>query len=221
MKVSDAYKTFLLKMNEAATSRGVAVNKGKFCVLFNKNYLTVVNEYLEEKGSDEIDKIKELLVPYKQLQHLSKGQNYDSFTLPKDYMEYSNFEVRATSDQGCSDQIKIFPVKSREVQNILQDQYNKPTFFYREAPFTLALDSIRIYTDRFEVEDVYMDYYKEPRKISLINSSDPESNFIDNEFEASDFIINKVIDRTVVEYSLSHEDYNKYQAESSNIKQNQ
>lgn len=217
MKVSDAYKTFLLKMNESATSRGVAVNKGKFCVLFNRNHLKIVHGYLEDKGSEKIEKVKELLVSYEQLENLHTSQNYGTFKLPEGYLDYSNFRAVATSDQGCSSQITIFPIKSRESQNILQDSNNKPSFFYREAPFLVTAEAIRVYTDKFEVDELYMDYYKEPRKISLINSSDPESTFIDTEFELNDLVINEVIDRVVVEYSLSHEDYNKYSAESSEI----
>lgn len=221
MRVRDAFITFMLKMNESATSRGVAVNKGKFCVIFNKNLLEVVKEYLDHKDSDEIDMIKELHVNSEQLLNQSSSQDHDVFSLPKNFLEYSKFKVTAISNRGCSDLIKIFPIKAREAGEVLFDEHNKPSFYFREAPFILVSEGVKIFKDKFDIEDVSMSYYKAPRQVQLINSSDPDSQFIDYEFELRDLIINKAIDKTVVEYSLSHEDYNKFQAELANNNQKQ
>lgn len=217
MKVSDAYKVFLSKMNESATSRGMAVNKGKFCVIFNRNMLSVVQGYLEEKDSDKIEEIKELHKDSYELQISKNSSRYSIFSLPENYLEYSTFHVNATSDKGCSSNITIFPVKPREIEIILGDEFNKPSFFYREAPFIIVSEGVKIYKEKFNIDQVLLSYYRAPKYISLVNSSDPESAFIDAKIELRDSVVNEILDRTVLEYSLSHADYNKFQAEANNI----
>lgn len=217
MTTLDAYKTFIIKMNESATSRGMAVNKGKFVVLFNRNYLKVVNKYLQNKSTDEVDKIRGLLKSGEVLNHTTSSENSADFKLPDNYLEYDNFRTLASTKEGCSDFISIFPVKGRDIQQVLTDEYNKPSFFAREAPFRVTSDGVKIYTDNFKIDRVELDYYKEPKKIRVMDEYDPESKIIEDTFEVSDVVIEQVISLVVVEYSTSNEDFQKAQAESNNI----
>ena len=212
MRVTEAYKLFLSKMNESSTSRNIAVNRGKFSILFNKSLLEIVKEYLSRKYTDEVDYIEGLLVTNKDLSIKTTDKDYQEFELPEDFLEYDLINARAKS-KGCEDSIELFPVKGRDTSKILNDEYNKPSFFYRIAPFRLISNTVRIYIKGFSIAQVNIDYYKYPREVKLENGSDPESKFYDFEFEVGRDIIYEAIDRTVIEYSLSAEDYNKLQAE--------
>lgn len=214
MRVNEAYKLFLSKMNESSTSRNIAVNRGKFSILFNKSLLEIVKEYLSRKYTDEVDYIEGLLVVGKDLNSKTINKDYQEFSLPEEFLEYDLITAVASNDAGCQDNIELIPVKGRETSIILNDDFNKPSFFYRTAPFRLLSNSVRIYREGFEIDQVNIDYYKYPREVVLENSSDPESKFIDFEFEVGKDIIYEAIDRTIIEYSLSVEDYNKLQAQS-------
>lgn len=219
MKVKDSFLRFIQRMNESATGRNQAVNKSKFAESFNKNYISVIREYLDSKDSDKIDMIKELLVPNRELLKTINDKDFDVFQLPKDYIEYDHLTTTATQG-GCTSKITVFPIKGRNTNSILEDEYNKPSFFYREAPFKIISDTVRIYKDGFSIDVVKLDYYKYPQGIQLLSPTDPESDFINIDFEVTDAIINEVIDKTVLEYSLSIEDYNKFSAEATNINNN-
>lgn len=213
----DAYKLFRTKISDTASTRNTAINLSKFVILFNKNYLSTIKNFLG-KNTEEIDYIQEFFKTNEELLQDSVNPEFTSLKLPSDFLEYDSFFVTA-SKNGCKDKIEVFPIKYKmKAETMLSDPYYEPSFEYRESLFRITDNKVNIYTKDFEVNEVRLDYYKTPKLIRLEDPRDPESKLVDEKLEGSRYFIDIVVSNTVAEYALSNEDYNKFEGEKINNK---
>src|SRR5690606_2389668 len=83
----------------------------------------------------------------------------------------------ASKDKCINQEINLFEVRTENLNSTLQDEFNKPSWKYRECPMTVNSNTISVYTDGFTIETLLLNYYRYPKQIRLINPSDPESKF--------------------------------------------
>src|SRR5690606_27165133 len=107
----------------------------------------------------------------------------------------------------CSNEkLQLFPIRTENENEILNDEFNKPSFLYRESPYTISSNNINVYVDDFKIDNIVLTYYRYPTQISLIDPEDPESEFDETkQIEGDDKLIDRVISLAVGEFDLNQE----------------
>lgn len=175
--VENAYLKYLNKVEKNATNDNVATNRGRFVLLFNESQNKFLEIILQQRGIDDVRYVQNFLKLDKQISYSSITQDHYNFPLPKDYFDLA--DVRAKASKGdCQDLLFLYEIQVENLNIVLQDEYTKPSFEWREAPYTVNSNTVSIYTDRtFKVDKILLNYYRYPNQISLINKENPESKF--------------------------------------------
>ena len=194
MTTEQAYIKFLLKVNDNFENSNVAGDRGRFVVVFNEAQNKMIEYILDNKKNDEIRYIQQVLVTNFKIQKKDSVEYADTFELPKNYFDLSSAYTKA-SNKTCKDQkINLYEIKDDNRIEILQDEFNKPSFIAREAPFSISSNKLYVYKDCFSNDELYLTYYRYPVQIKTIVEDDPESPF--NEQFAPEFD-NKFLDRII------------------------
>jgi hypothetical protein len=187
--VEQAYEKYLLKTEKNATNDGVATNRERFCLLFNESQNKFLSARLQQRGVDDIRDIQKFLVLDESITSSSETQNRYNFTLPKKYFDLA--DVRAKASKGnCSDTISLFELQTENLNEIIVDEYNKPSFEWRESFYTINSDNLSVYVDNFKISEILLNYYRYPNPIESINElSFNESKNIEWDEQVLDIII--------------------------------
>jgi hypothetical protein len=194
MTTEQTYIKFLLKVNDNFENSNIAGDRGRFVVVFNEAQNKMIEYILDNKKNDEIRYIQQILVQNHKIKKTASVEYADTFSLPKDYFDLSSAYTKA-SNSTCTDQkISLYEIKDDNKVEILQDEFNKPSFIAREAPFSLSSNSLHVYKDCFSNDELFLTYYRYPVQIKTIVEDDPESPF--NEEFAPEFD-DKFLDRII------------------------
>lgn len=209
MEVQLAYEKLLTKLDGIGTNN-VAVDKQRAVLMINEAQNKWVEHILSNKRDENIRYVQKLLVD-KRINIGSRVSTlYDKVYLPKDYFEFSS--VIGFASKGSCENVKInlYEIKDQDKDQILQDEFNKPSFEYREAPFVVSEDSLKIYTlEEFKLESVNLNYYRYPIQIRQVDEFDPESPFNENyplEFDVK--IVDRILSNAVSEIQMNIGDAN-------------
>lgn len=177
---SDLYTRCLVKIEKNGTNDNVSFDYSRFVYIANEAFIKFVEKIYDDKNSDEIRYIQNLLVEEK-LSQKDKEEKYTSFSLPKNFLNHSSVNAKVSNDScKTSTDIELFEIKDIDRDVILNDEFNKPSFKYREAPYTFSDNSLKIFTDDFKIDEVLLNYYRYPREIKLIDDDDPEQGLDDS-----------------------------------------
>jgi len=129
----------------------------------------------DEGSKRRIDDLQPLLINIP-VTFTDKGDYFESSPLPPDYFEWKRVEIRATNE-CCPKPVrmKVTLAEEANVENILSDENKQPSFEYRETFCTISNNRVRIYTNGdFKIETTNkLYYYKQPRRIQILNCVDP------------------------------------------------
>jgi hypothetical protein len=218
MITSKAYEKFIIKINKNATTDSVACDKGKFTVIINEVQNRFQESILDRKFEDDIRYIQHLLVE-KVIPSSEIQPTYNLIDLPKDYFDLSNTFAYASNGICTNQKIDLFEIKSDDQNSILRDEFSKPSFKYREAPYYLLSDKIKVFKEDFDIESVNLSYYRYPLQIKLVNESDPESDFDTVSYlEWDDKSADRIISLAASEFELNNNS-DKFQANKINAVQ--
>lgn len=205
MQTRKVFEKFKLKLDVQGTTN-IAIDKGTFCYLINEAQNKQIEFYLANKSDDNIRYIQKILTN-KTLITKSRTHNLNSFPLPSDYFEFSSAQALADSDKCKGVSIDLFEIKNQNKDIIISDEFNSPSFLYRESPYYIGDDKINIFVDDFEIEQVYLDYYRYPVQVRLIDEDLFESDFDENyQIEFDDRFVDRVISTAVSDFQVSIKD---------------
>lgn len=194
MKASEAYEKYLIKSERNSVNDGLSTDKGRFVITYNEYQNRFVEYTYEKKNEDDIRYIQILLKESIPLKYKNKKSDHYTFELPEDYFDFSNVYGKASKGDCSNKKIDLFEIKDFDRNLILADEFTSPSFEYREAPFILSNNTIKVFTSDFDIDSVTISYYRYPKQLTLVNPENPESD-LDDSFEL-DFD-NKVIDRII------------------------
>ncbi|MDC7248894.1 MAG: hypothetical protein PQJ49_03135 [Sphaerochaetaceae bacterium] len=218
MNINEAYLKFTQKVNKNYTNDNIVVDRGRFVLLFNEVQNKFVEWILEKRNEDDIRDIQILLVPDKQLSLKEKILNHQDFELPKDFFSFSNIQIFGRS-KGCkSTKLFSYEVKSENVEELLNDEHNKPSFKYRETFYKIGANTVNVYVDDFDIAKVYLTYYRYPRKVDIegyTKLDETASTSIDPEFD--DKIVDRILSACAKEFNINDENLQKIQFEKDRI----
>lgn len=218
MITSKAYEKFIIKINKNATTDSVACDKGKFVVILNEVQNRFEESILDRKFEDDIRYIQHLLVET-ELSSSEIQPNYNLIDLPKNYFDLSSTFALGGKGDCKKQKIDLFEIKSDDQDSILRDEFSKPSFKYREAPYFLLSNQIKVFRGDFDIESVKLTYYRYPLQVRLINDNDPESDFDTVSYlEWDDKSADRIISLAASEFELNNNS-DKFQANKVNAVQ--
>lgn len=207
METRKVYEKFLLKLDAVGTTN-IAVDKGAFCYIFNEAQNKQVEFFLSNKTDDNIRYIQRLLTTEELTLKNNYNRLYTSFTLPSNYFEFSSASAIADSENCKGVSLDLFEIKNQNKDVILSDEFNSPSFLYRETPYYIGNQNINVYKDdSFEINRVILDYYRYPLQIRLIDEDNFESDFNENyQTEFDDRLVDRIISTAVSDLQISIKD---------------
>ena len=147
--------------------------------------------------------IQNLLVLDEKIAAPIKEQDKYSFKLPKNYFDLSDVRARAEKDK-CSRLISCSEIQTENLNTILQDEFNKPSFEWDEVPYTINSDKLSVYVDNFSISEILLNYYRYPNQIGLINEQNPESKFTNTSIiEWDDKVLDDIISLMVMNLDIN------------------
>lgn len=202
--VEQAYERYLIKTEKSATNDNIATDRGRFVEIFNESQNKFEERILQNRGIDDVRYIQKFLVLDKKISDSSQTFDHFNFTLPTNYFDLSDVRAQATKEK-CTDYLELFELKTENLNSVLQDEDNKPSFEWRESLYTVNSDKVSVYTDgEFTIDHILLNYYRYPKQISLVNPSDPESQFNEtNAIEWDDKSLDRILSICAGEFDIN------------------
>ena len=126
--------------------------------------------------------------------------------MPEDLLNFSSAYSTATKGNCKNVKINLFDIKDDNKTEVLQDEFNSPSFLAREAPMSMANNKLYLYKDDFIHENLFLSYYRYPKQIQLLDPDNPESNFdpsINPEFD--DLLLDRILSMAASEFEANSE----------------
>lgn len=205
--VEEAYLKYKQKIEKNVTNDGISSSRGSFVLQFNEAQNKWLEFHLQQRGVDDVRYIENFLVLDKKIPYSSKLYDHYNFLLPKDYLDLADARALASNKVCNNVEISLFEIRTENLNSILQDEFNKPSFKWREAPMTINSNTASVYTDGFSVEQLLLNYYRYPKQIALQNPLDPESKFDENQnIEWDTKSLDRIISLSAGEFDMNNLD---------------
>ena len=154
-----------------------------------------------DEGSTRRKDDMQVLLNKTTITNLTDKGDYSFLNIPQNYLQWKRVDVYAQKDCCDKRRMVIYLAEEGNVSILLRDKLKKPSFEWAETFATLIDDRINVYTNiDFNVSEVDLTYYRQPRKIQITGCSDPYTGIqstVDVECEFKDDIIEVLIDEAV------------------------
>jgi len=218
MDIKEVYLRFKQKINKNYTNDEVASSKSRFVYIFNEVQNNYLEWMLDNKSVDDREYIQKFLTLDKALDSSDNLLNHSDFKLPENYFFHSNLQVEASSG-GCTDFLHVHQIKQENLNEYFHDNFNEPSFLYRETFYTIGEDSINIYKKGFNISNAYLTYYRYPRQVDIERYLGEEglqsSSNINPEWD--DKSVNRILTAAAALFNQNNEDFQHLQFDKSRI----
>lgn len=179
------------RLNKLASNDYDSIECWQFTESFNKGQVAWVRRNLHgtngphegaESSLSRIDDLQKLIVDPLQLTFTDKGLYFQSDVSqwPTNYLRFNRVDLMVTND--CCDVPKRMTVYLRENADIniyLDDPNIRPDYAWNETFGTISGNKLNIYhNNQFALTTGSLIYYRQPRRIEVINCRDPYTNLI-------------------------------------------
>ena len=221
MRIIDCYFRALQKAEENATNGGIKLDKARFVQLFNEEQNRLILYLLDKRNEDDIRYLQKLVVYSKDI---SKNRSIDNqisdlFSLPSDYFDFINVSGVFSRGECSASDFNLWEAKNENVNELLADEFNKPSYDYRDAFYTIGEEGIRVYKGDFNVDKLFLSYYRYPNPVDIsgyIKSDNSSSTDIDPELD--DKLVDIILNMVEKQFALNESEYNRYQIDSDNVR---
>ena len=217
MKITKLYYDFLLLVEKNATNNNLNVEISRFISLFNFTQTRYQSYLLDKRNEDAIRELSPFL-KRETLSLVETKPNYNAYSLPKDYFNFSNLDVRATKGKCKGEKLLVWEVKTENLEELLLDPNNNPDFYARETFYHLSSKGVDIYKKDFEIEKAEMLYYRKIKPVDIagyINTDGEDS--VDSDTELLDESLPKVLTATAKLFMANQGDANGYQIQNAQL----
>lgn len=221
MTPEEAYLKFLQKVNKNYTNDNISVDKGRFVQVYNESQNKFIEWILDKKNEDDIREIQILVVLDKKLSEEGKFVELQSFKFPSNYFSFSNVKAFATKGKCANKRIYLHEIKNENDEEVLRDKFNKPSFEFRDAPFTIGDDSVNIFNGDFKIIKVLLKYYRQPIQLDIAgytNINNKPSVSVSPEFR--DEIIDRIISIAAKEFNINVDNLDRVMIDKDRITTN-
>lgn len=212
MTIEQAYIQFLTLVNRNATNNKINVDMPRFVLLFNDVQNRYVEWVLEKRNEDDIRYVAPLLVLELPLTVSKKKNSHDTYTLPDNYFDLVNLHVEASKDCCEKVTLRTFEVKGEDLEELLADVNNQPSFEWEETFYLTTNKEVAVYKNGFNINSVSLSYYRYPVQVDIagyINLNNASSTSINPEFD--DKVVGRILIAMAKDFSAMNDDSNGYQ----------
>lgn len=153
----------------------------------------------DEQSTRRKDDLQKLLI--KEPIPAVKKENYYEGVIPENYLQWKRVDIYANKDCCNKRRMTVYLAEEGNLNQLLRDKAKQPNFNWGETFATLINNTVHMYTNNeFEIEESYLTYYRQPRKIQIVDCSDPYTGVIsitEVECEFKDDIVELIIDEAV------------------------
>lgn len=221
MRIEDCYLKSLQKAEENATNGGIKMDRARFIQMFNSEQIRLVRSFLDLRNDNRIKHIQRLMVYSKELERKSSFDKPKSvsFSFPDNYLEFVNVDGIFTKGECEATDFAMWETKNEDIQELIADEFNKPTFEYRETFYTIGEDSVRVYVSDFDVKSLNMTYYRYPKNVDIegyVKYDGTQSTSIDPELD--DRLVEQILNMIEKQFGLNESEYNRYALDADNVR---
>mgnify|MGYP001546058527 FL=1 len=200
--IEEVQERYRIKAEKNGTNDNITTDNYRFCLNFNESQNKFLTLHLQNRGIDDIRYIQKFLVLDKTIPPTNTSKNKVNFTLPEDYFDLSSARANAQSE-SCQDIIELIEIQTENLNEIMFNEFLKPSFDWREAPYTINSDQLSIYKDNFTIDSLLLNYYRYPNQIKLQDPENPESDFDSTEIEWDDKSLDDIISLMVANLDMN------------------
>jgi hypothetical protein len=132
---------------------------------------------------------------------LTNKEYYFRGTIPDDYLQWKRVDVFAQKECCDKRRMTVYLAEEGNLNQLLRDKAKQPNFEWAETFATLKGNGVNIYTNgEFDIQSAELIYYRQPRKIQILNCVDPYTGVASTaeiQCEFKDDIIELIIDEAV------------------------
>lgn len=217
MSPREAYKRYIIILQANGITDKVQSDKQRFAINYNKAQNEIVEFLIERKSEDDNRYIQKIRVLNKNIEKKGSDSQSDHFPLEDDYFELIDVLGFGSKDSCKKKKLHLNEIKGENLNQVLCDEFTKPSFSYREALYIISDDKVKVYRDDFDVDCIELSYYRYPKQIELENPKNPESEFKDEDLEFDDRLVERILNLAASQHSLNNNNYNKSQALKSEV----
>ena len=200
--VEEVKERYIIKAEKNGTNDNITTDNYRFCLNFNESQNKFLTLQLQNRGIDDVRYIQKFLTLDKKIPPTNTSENKVNFTVPADYFDLASARAKAKTE-NCQDIIELFEIQTENLNEIMFNEFLKPSFDWREAPYTINSDYLSIYVENFTIEELLLNYYRYPNQIKLIDPEDPESKFADIQIEWDDKALDDIISLMVFNFDIN------------------
>lgn len=218
----EAYKKFVLKIDNMNTGTNMDIGVGEFVLLYNEwQNKWMSSKYAGRSVQYLLNDIQNFVKVDDPLALSNSSDRYSQYALPSDYLDYVSSYTLA-SKGGCKGRtIYNHQVKMTDIDRHLKDINNWPSFEYHETPITVSQDNIQVYKTDFSIDSVFLTYYRYPAKIDIAGYTKLDGTPSTNaDPEMVDGLVDEVIDLCVLEVQRVSENGDGFQLSKDRITNN-
>jgi len=182
MTIRESYLYVQNRLNKLSTNSGDNIEPFKFIEAFRAAHYHWIEDRFKLDGTNttRIDEIQILLKTI--ILETKKETNHVIVSLPDDYLHFE----RAT---GLPCDIRIWLKSEADINVLLQDDFWKPSYEWQETLGTLQSNTLKVYTDNFNIDQVLLAYYRHPVQVNMSTgytdiNGEPTVD-VDSEFDGS------------------------------------
>ena len=202
ISIEEVKERYIIKAEKNGTNDNITTDNYRFCLNFNESQNKFLTLQLQNRGIDDVRYIQKFLVLDKNISPENTSENKVNFKLPKKYFDLSSARAKAQSN-GCQALIELVEVQTENLNEIMFNEFLKPSFDWREAPYTINSDQLSIYKDNFTIDSLLLNYYRYPNQIKLQDPENPESDFDSTEIEWDDKSLDDIISLMVANLDMN------------------
>jgi hypothetical protein len=213
MTAKEIYKRFLLKINKNDTNEGINILPSLFVLNFNTEAVRWLGDKFTDDGDNwKLSHLDNLLEVDKVLNKATVYEDSVEFEFPENFYRYaSSYSI---VDKGNCKGQKVFNFEKTALgfNTVIADDFSGPQYDYRETPFQITQNKLRVYFDNFEIKKVHASYYRVPKQIDMAGYEKIDgspSTDIDSDLTVEQ--IDEILNRMVIEVTGNYQDSERYQ----------
>lgn len=236
MSIDETLYRLKLKYDKLDTQQRFNLSIPQYILFLNEAQRRVVNrkyskDNIYKLGFQEMQKrVRELqklvkpteILPATAIDIYTYSADLTSLTYP---LLYINRGQSVGVHEGCTtlgENLDNREVLDNDLNHILRDEHLKPSYNFREVPVGYRDDKIYVYSDgTFTIQSVKIDGIREPKLMDKAGYTHFDSTAsVNQDCELPDYVVDEIIDETVILLSSPIEANNLLQTEKI-IQQNQ
>lgn len=153
----------------------------------------------DEQSTRRKDDLQKLLIQ-EPIPAVKRDAYYEG-EIPENYLQWKRVDIYANKDCCSKRRMTVYLAEEGNLNVLLRDKAKQPNFQWGETFATLINNTVHMYTNNeFDIEESYLTYYRQPRKIQIQDCSDPYTGVISTtevQCEFKDDIVELIIDEAV------------------------